>query len=155
MKPVRVHNFGIYFITAATWERRTLFTSEAWARLFLKTLYEYRVSGKYLLHEFVLMPDHFHVIITPVDIPLERAVQFIKGGFSFRAGRELASGCEIWQKGFTDHRIREAADYGRCRDYIFMNPVRARLCTEPGQYPFSSAHSGWVLDDVPQRLKAA
>ena len=37
MRPVRVHNFGIYFITAATWERRTLFTSEAWARLFLKT----------------------------------------------------------------------------------------------------------------------
>ena len=49
MRPVRVHNFGIYFITAATWERRTLFTSEAWARLFLKTLYEYRVNGKYLL----------------------------------------------------------------------------------------------------------
>ena len=89
MKPARVHNFGTYFVTAVTWERRTLFRVEAWANLFLKTLYEYRANGKYLLHEFVLMPDHFHVIITPADISLERAVQFVKGGFSFRAGREL------------------------------------------------------------------
>jgi REP-associated tyrosine transposase len=155
MKPVRVHNFGTYFVTGATWERRTLFRSEAWARLFLKTLYEYRASGKYFLHEFVLMPDHFHIIITPVDIPLERAVQFVKGGFSFRAGRELASASEIWQKRFTDHRIRDAADYDRCREYIILNPVRAKLCLEPSQYPFSSACSGCVLDDVPRRLKAA
>lgn len=155
MKPVRVHNFGTYFVTATTWERRALFTSQPWAQLFLKTLYEYRASGQYLLHEFVLMPDHFHLIITPVDIPLERAAQFVKGGFSFRAGRELSSACEIWQKGFTDHRIRDATDYERCREYIVMNPVRAKLCVEAGQYPFSSPGAGWVLDDVPQRLKAA
>lgn len=155
MKPLRVHNFGTYFVTAATWERRTLFRSEGWAKRFLKTLYEYRARGKYLLHEFVLMPDHFHLIITPADIPLERAVQFVKGGFSFRAGRELSSACEIWQKGFTDHRIRDAADYDRCRDYIAMNPVRAKFCAEPEQYPFCSAHLGWALDDVPQRLEAA
>jgi putative transposase len=155
MKPVRVHNFGTYFVTAATWERRTLFRSEVWAKLFLKTLYEYRASGRYLLHDFVLMPDHFHLIITPLDIPLERAVQFIKGAFSFRAGRELASAYEIWQKGFTGHRIRDAADYRRCREYILLNPVRAKLCTVPAQYPLGSASIGWVLDDVPQRLKAA
>ena len=81
MKPTRVHNFGTYFVTAATWERRSLFGSDPWAKLFLKTLYEYRATGKYLLHEFVLMPDHFHLITTPLDVPLERALQFIKGGF--------------------------------------------------------------------------
>jgi hypothetical protein len=69
--------------------------------------------------------DHFHLIITPADIPLERAVQFVKGGFSFRAGRELASVSEIWQKGFTDHRIRDASNHRRCREYIILNPVRA------------------------------
>src|SRR6266566_7977562 len=34
------------------------------------------------------MPDHFHVLITPT-ITLERALQLIKGGFSFRATKEL------------------------------------------------------------------
>jgi len=35
------------------------------------------------------MPDHFHVLITPAqDVPMERAVQLIKGGFSFRVKKE-------------------------------------------------------------------
>jgi len=35
------------------------------AKLFLEVLLHYRQQGKYLLHEFVLMPDHFHLLITP------------------------------------------------------------------------------------------
>lgn len=155
MKPKRVHNFGTYFVTSATWERRALFRSELWARLFLETLYEYRSKGKYLLHDFVLMPDHFHLLITPLDLPLERAVQFLKGGLSYRASHELGSTFEIWQKGFTDHRVRDSADYERCREYVRVNPVRAGLCQGPHLYPFGSAYPGSILDDVPQRLKPA
>ena len=58
MKPGRVHNFGTYFVTAQTWERRALFRSEKMAKLFLEVLHPYRSEKKYLLHEFVLMPDH-------------------------------------------------------------------------------------------------
>jgi len=43
----------------------------------------YQLQEKYLLHEFVLMPDHFHLLITPTST-LERALQLIRGGFSFR-----------------------------------------------------------------------
>ncbi len=60
------------------------------AQLFVRTLYEYRAQHKYRLHEFVVMPDHFHLLITVgSEITIERAMQFIKGGFAFRAGREL------------------------------------------------------------------
>ena len=69
------------------------------AQLFIEVLLHYRRQGKYLLHEFVLMPDHFHVLITPA-ITLERALQLIKGGFSFRARKELGFGGEIWQTSF-------------------------------------------------------
>ena len=63
------------------------------ARLFLNVLQDYRGQGRYLLHEFVVMPDHFHLIVTPAaDVPLEKAGQYIKGGFSFRAKKELAYG---------------------------------------------------------------
>lgn len=53
------------------------------------------------------MPDHFHVLITVEgEMTIERAVQFIKGGFAFRAGKELGfkrpSGKEVFPKcGFT------------------------------------------------------
>jgi hypothetical protein len=41
-------------------------------------------------HEFVIMPNHLHLLLTPAaEIPLEKALQFIKGGFSYRAKREI------------------------------------------------------------------
>jgi len=94
-----------YFITASTFQKRSLFQSERMAQLFIEVLLHYRRQGKYLLHEFVLMPDHFHVLITPA-ITLERALQLIKGGFSFRARKELGFGGEIWQTSFYDRRVR-------------------------------------------------
>jgi putative transposase len=154
MRPAREHatNTGqTYMITSATWERRPLFRNERWARLLIDTLYHYRESV-YLLHEFVIMPDHFHVLLTPKR-SLEKAVQFIKGGFSYRAKKELGSNLEVWQKGFSDHRMRDAGDYLRHVDYIRQNPVRKNLCERAGEYPYCSAGAGIELDPVPQGLK--
>jgi len=138
-------------ITSTTWGRRSLFSREPWARLLIDTLYHYRDSA-YFLHEFVVMPDHIHVLFTP-KTSLEKAVQFIKGGFSFRAKKELGSNMEIWQKGFSDHRIRDAADYLHHVSYVRENPVRKHLCERAEEYPYSSAFPGIELDAVPQGLK--
>ncbi|HXE90706.1 MAG TPA: transposase [Terriglobales bacterium] len=119
--------------------------------LLVDTLYHYRGSA-YLLHEVVVMPDHFHAIITPLT-SLEKAVQFIKGGFSYRAKKELGSNMEVWQKGFSDHRVRDEADYAVHVDYVHQNPVKERLCANPEEYPYSSAYPGFALDPMPQRLK--
>lgn len=112
------------------------------------TVYVYRISG---LHEFVLMPNHFHLLITPAE-SLERSLQLIKGGFSFRARKELGFVGEIWQGSFYDHSVRDVRDYDRCRDYILNNPVKRGLVASPDDYPYGSA-AGFVLDKVPQRLK--
>jgi putative transposase len=49
------------------------------ANLFVDTLQRYRAQRKYQLHEFVVMPDHFHALLTPApEILLERAVQLIR-----------------------------------------------------------------------------
>ena len=154
MKPTREHatnNSQTYFVTASTWQRRALFNNPQWAQLFLETLQSYRGKG-YLLHEYVLMPDHFHVLITP-EATIERAVQFIKGGFSFRAKKELGSSMEIWQRGFSDHRIRDLEDYEIHVDYIFRNPVGRKLVESATDYPYCSAFPGSLKDEVPQWLK--
>ncbi len=154
MRPTREHatNTGnTYMITSVTWERRSLFQREPWAKLFIGTLYHYRGSA-YLLHEFVVMPDHIHVLLTP-KTSLEKAVQFIKGGFSYRAKKELGSNTEVLQKGFSDHRIRDAGDYRQHVAYIRENPVRKRLCERAEHYPYSSATAGAALDPVPQELE--
>ena len=154
MRPTREHatNTGqTYMVTTETWGRRSLFNTDRWAKLFIETLYRYR-GNACLLHEFVMMPDHIHVLITPMTT-LEKAVQFIKGGFSFRARKELGSNMEVWQKGFQDHRIRDAGDYAQHIRYIHENPVRRHLCERAAEYPFSSAHPDFEFDPVPQGLK--
>ncbi len=92
-----------FLTTSSTAGRRRLLQSDHSARLFIRVLYNYRAQGKFRLHEFVVMPDHFHVLLTiDTGMTIERAVQLIKGGFSFRAGRELGMRSPVWQKGFSD-----------------------------------------------------
>jgi putative transposase len=143
-----------FFVTAVTWQRRALFKADPMARLFLNTLGRYRDQGRFQLHEFVLMPDHFHALITPApEISLEKAVQLIKGGFSFRVKRELGLNLEIWQEGFTEHRVKGAEDFERHAVYIRENPARARLAESAEEYPYSSAAGGVDLDPTPPWLK--
>jgi putative transposase len=118
----------------------------------IEVLFDYRDQGKYLLHEFVVMPDHIHLLLTPaIEISLERAMQFIKGGYSYQL-RKMEK-IQVWQESFTNHRIRDAEDYERHCEYVRMNPVRARLVRDAGAYPFSSAHPGVRLDGMPPGLK--
>jgi putative transposase len=154
MKPKREHatnNSQTYMVTSSTWRRRVLFRNERWVKLMIDTLYHYRGTA-YLLHEFVIMPDHIHVLITPLTT-LEKAVQFIKGGFSYRAKKELGSNIEVWQKGFSDHRIRDANDYAIHVSYVRQNPVQKRFSARADEFPHSSAHMAFELDAVPQGLK--
>jgi REP-associated tyrosine transposase len=97
-----------YFVTVGTWGHRSLFQSERMASLLIDTLLHYRREQKCLLHEFVLMPNHLHLIFTPGGITLERAMQFVKGGFSYRVKKELGIATEIRERGYVDHRIRDA-----------------------------------------------
>ena len=90
------------------------------ASLLIDVLADNRKRGRFWLHEFVIMPDHIHVLLTPAfEIPLERAVQFIKGGY-----------------------------YAAHRSYIHENPARKGLradypyCSARGTYELDPAPPG-------------
>jgi len=145
---------GTYFVTFFTWQRRELFVVEAYVRLFLKTLYGYKREGRFQSHAFVLMPEHVHLLITPAPtITLERALQLIKGGYSHAFGIAFRRG-EVWQRGFTDHRIRDAEDFAHHRNYIHRNPVERHLVGTPADYRFCSAFPGYKLDPWPPAAEA-
>jgi putative transposase len=147
---------GTYFLTFCTWHHRKLFPVEAYARLFLKTLFHYRREGHYLLHAFVLMPDHVHLLLTPAQaVTIERAVQLIKGGYSYALGTLIGRKSEIWQRGFTDHRIRDAQDFIHHQAYIHQNPVVTRFVAKASEYRYCSAFPGFKLDRWPPAAKAA
>src|SRR5690242_9504483 len=102
----------IFFITTVTAQRKQLFRFERAAKLFLDTMFGYRDREIFQLYEFVVMPDHVHLILAPkATIALERAMQFIKGGYSHRYMKETGSRIDIWERSFTNHRIRDWDDY--------------------------------------------
>jgi putative transposase len=140
-----------YFITTVTAQRRRLFQTDANANLLLQLLRDDRAKRRYQLHAFVLMPDHIHLILTPApNVSVEKAVQFIKGGFSFR----LKSKMTVWEDSFKKLRMAGRASYETHISYIHENPVRAHLCQSPEDFPFSSAHIADLIDPVPACLRA-
>jgi len=140
-----------FFVTTTTYKRYPYFADLTKARRFFRVLYAYRKNGKYLVHAFVLMPDHLHLILTPSPtLSLERAVQFIKGGSSF----QMRLPEKLWQASFTNRRIRDDDDYRIHLGYIERNPVKARLAESGTNYPMCSAYPGWKLDVLPTGAEA-
>jgi putative transposase len=147
---------GTYFITSRTWESHALFFVEQNCLIFVESLLHHRDRGTFALHSFVLMPDHFHALLTPsTNTTLERAAQFIKGGSAHRMRGERTSASPVWQRGFSDHRIRDCGDYESHVRYIEQNPIRKRLVTSPSDYRWSSATGHYRMDPIPQGLKPA
>jgi putative transposase len=140
-------NQSAYFVSTQTAGRKPLFRHERWARLMITTI-EHYAERDYLLHAWVVMPDHLHVLLTPSE-SIEKAVQLIKGGFSFRAKKEFNWKDEVWQTGFTDHRIRDEEDWIQHLKYTKQNPVEAHLVDDHGLYPYMS----FPNPEFPQGLK--
>ncbi len=140
-------NGQTYFVSTQTVERQPFFRHERWATLMQEIFQHYR-GNSYQLHAYVIMPDHFHMILSPKE-SLERAMQNIKGGFSFRAKSAFDWRHDIWQPGFSDHRIRDAKDWDCHIAYMKHNPVKNKLCSCSEEYRYLAAN----LDPIPQRLK--
>jgi putative transposase len=118
-----------------------LFQTERMADLFIDVLRSTMRSKRILVHDFVVMPNHVHILMTvPGEISLEKAMQLIKGGFSFRANKELGFRGEIWQRGFSDVRVADERSFQQHREYIENNPVKAGLANSPEDYPAGSAY---------------
>jgi putative transposase len=137
-----------YFTTFSTAGRRRLFQTDTNSLLLMETLKVSQTQGRFTLHAFVVMPDHVHALITPAEVSLEKAIQFIKGGFSFR----LKSAFEVWERGHFDKRVPDNAAYDACVSYLHSNPVAARLVEEEAAYPFSSAARAAEVDPMPSWL---
>ena len=143
-----------YFVTTKAFQSANALQVHEIATIVVGKLLEYRDKGNYLLHEFVVMPNHLHVLITPSDTAtLERCMQLIKGGSSHEIHRVRGGGMPVWQSGFHDAKVKDWRDYGIKLDYIRFNPVTAKLVARPEEWPFGSTGGQYKLDPIPQGLK--
>jgi putative transposase len=126
-----------FFVTAKTSMGRALLQSERNAMLFIDVLRSNVRTKKVRIHDFVVMPDHVHLLISvDRDLSIEKAMQLIKGGFSFRLKKEFGYNGEVWQRGFSEVRVEDRGSFLKHREYIAQNPVRAELVSSPEEFPY-------------------
>jgi putative transposase len=126
-----------FFVTTKTSQGRPLLQSERNATLMIDVLRGYVAAGRFQLHDFVVMPDHVHLLMTVgADMTIEKAMQFIKGGFSYRLKKEYGYLGEVWQRGFSEERVENRESFFEHRRYIAANPVKAGLCASPEQFAY-------------------
>ncbi|MGA2570627.1 MAG: transposase [Terracidiphilus sp.] len=129
-----------FFATTRTHMGRRLFQSDRNATLLIGVLRSCIAAHEFQIHDFVIMPDHVHLLITVHDqMTIEKAMQLIKGRFSYLVKKEHGYLGEVWQRGFSEVRISDEQSLQKHREYIAQNPVKAGLAEGPNEYPYCYA----------------
>lgn len=146
----------LHFITCSCYRRQPQLHT-AWRRnLFLKILEEARRKYRFVVHGYVLMPEHFHLLITEPEVGDPSVVmKVVKERFTRQLNRRrrLASSAQatlwgstpdpVWQKRFYDFNVYSERKRIEKLRYMHRNPVKRGLVTEPDQWEWSSFRAYW------------
>jgi len=133
----------IFSITICTSGRRPLFQNENFARKIIHTLQSGPLGEQTKRYAVCLMPDHLHIMASPVKGNLIDAINSWK---SYTANLLIKNGLTgaCWQRGFYDHALRKEEDIRVVAEYIVNNPVRAGIVNRWQEYPYSWHR--WMAD---------
>ena len=96
---------------------------------------------KYRLISWVIMPNHGHILLSPFEgISLSDIMHSIKSFTAHAANKILDRKGHFWAKEYFDRYIRDQRHFASTIKYIENNPVKARLCKLPEEWPYGSAH---------------
>ena len=157
------HPGQLQFVTSSTYRRAPVFSSERFCRDFVAVLDELRQEMQFLLVGWVLMPDHFHLLIKPEPAESTSLIlQRLKDGTArrilaalrqhpedawcrkmlarFRLPPSVHDECHfrVWQRRFYPFNVYSEKKRLQKLDYMHGNPVQRRLVSSPDQWPWSS-----------------
>lgn len=104
---------------------------------------------KYLLHAWCIMPNHVHIVLTPVyPNALSKILQGMKSFSSSSINRTTGRNGEFWERETFDHLIRRVDHFQGFIEYTNSNPVKAGLASSPAEYPFCTIGAGFEGDTL-------
>jgi REP element-mobilizing transposase RayT len=128
--PAWVSDGAVYFFTMCAAERGdNIFTVDDTARILINAAKHYHGLSRWFVHLFLVMPDHVHGLFS-----FSAHEEMRKVVSSWKSFTAKATGIR-WQRDFFEHRLRAEESFDVKSDYIRKNPVRAKLCDEPGDWP--------------------
>ena len=143
-----------YFITQVTYQQQPWLCTDAGRSALRQAITHVRQNHPFAIAAFVLMPDHFHALLTlpEGDSDFSTRMRLIKRYVTRYHKHELGLQAistrsrlhrqeqNLWQRRFWEHLIRDEADFDRCYHYIHHNPVKHGFCQTPDQWQFSTIH---------------
>jgi putative transposase len=129
---------SVAFLTLVTGGRSPIFHDEGTMRMALGILRRVKEIHPFRMRGYVILPDHWHLLLWTRDGRFDRVVHSFKRNVAFALKREGYFDDSIWQRRYYDHVIRDDADFTRHLDYIHFNPVHHGLAAKPVDHEFSS-----------------
>ncbi len=139
-----------YLITTVTRHRRPLLVAHHIAKVVSDQANRLERQGDGSWSAWVIMPDHFHGLLTlGASRDLSTVVKRLKARSARLAGRG-----PLWQSLFHDHALRSHESIADAARYVLTNPIRAGLVTHLADYPWW--YCAWFqVGDDPQWLYAS
>jgi REP element-mobilizing transposase RayT len=108
--------------------------------------YELRCYG------YCLMPNHYHLVIQTPDGRLSDAMKALNGRYALRFNRRYGRDAHLFRNRFGAVVQESESQFVWLLRYTAMNPVESGLCSEPGEWPWSSYRASVGLDSAPPFL---
>ena len=147
-RPLRLEYPGsLWHITARGNNRQSIYWDDFDRRTFLELLGESVDQYVWILTAFVLMSNHYHLVLQLIDRTLSRGMKWLNGRYAARFNARHSRVGHLFQGRFRGILV-EKESYGlELLRYVVLNPVRAKMVRTPEAYEWSSHRA--VLGQVP------
>ncbi|MGH7807562.1 MAG: transposase [Thermodesulfobacteriota bacterium] len=143
-RPLRIQFPGaLYHITSRGNERSIIFIDDSDRIKFLQILEEYHERYGILIHSYVLMDNHYHLIMETPRGNLLKVMHGINGGYTGFFNRKYGRAGHLFQGRYKGIIVDKENYLIRLSRYVHLNPVRARIVTKPEKYLWSS-YGGYI-----------
>ncbi|MCU1719053.1 REP-associated tyrosine transposase [Pseudomonas sp. 5P_3.1_Bac2] len=128
-----------YLITVAVDHRQPILSNFFVGRLLVAELRLVAELGWVDSLAWVVMPDHWHWLVTLREATLAELMQRVKGRSARSINQALDRAGRLWQAGYHEHALRTEEDMQAVARYLVANPLRAGLVKRVGDYPLWDA----------------
>jgi putative transposase len=119
--------------------RQPIFASDADRRVLLALWAEYADKFQVAVHAYVLMSNHFHLLVTPTtETGLPQMMQAVGRRYVRYFNNAQGRSGTLWEGRYRSTLIETERYLLTCMAYIDLNPVRAGLVSQARDYPWSS-----------------
>lgn len=138
-RPIRVEFSGaLYHVTSRGDRREAIYEDDADRLAFLKVLADTVRDFNWLVHAYCLMGNHYHLVVETPDGNLSKGMRQLNGVFTQMSNRRYRRSGHLFQGRYKAILVDRDSHLLELTRYVVLNPVRAGMVRDAGDWPWSS-----------------